>query len=344
MEKVLKPERFDINSTAPNATKLWRHWLATFGNLLVAIESENLNKLTVLTNYVSADVYELFGEVANYDAALEILKAAYARTPNEIFARHASSTRKQQPDESVDEYLQILKSLSKECNYRQVTAVQYREEVIQDTFKRELQNANIGQRLLENERLDLQAAVTQARALDIAQKNADLYKTHVTAVADLTPPPSVPPLESDHSRGDSASCAALKRPNCYFCGFTSHSRSKCPAREAVSRKHKKKGYYQRVCQSKGVPANELTAAAMYSPLLAMASLRGVPVGLRKSSVFLSINKKKEIALVDSESTDSFIHPRLVDASCLKIQPIKEKNIDGNQHFNRANSGILYSKH
>ena len=86
---------------------------------------------------------------------------------------------------------------------------------------------------------------------------------------------------------------------------------------------KKKGDYQRVCQSKAVAANELTAAAMYSPLLAMASLRGVPAGLRKSSVFLSINKKRAIALVDAGSTDSFIHPRLVGACCLKIQPTKE---------------------
>ena len=39
---------------------------------------------------------------------------------------------------------------------------------------------------------------------------------HVTAVADLTPSPSVPPLESDYNLGDSTSCAALKRPNCFF--------------------------------------------------------------------------------------------------------------------------------
>ena len=56
MEKVLKPERFDINPTAPNAAKLWRHWLALFENFLAVIESENLNKLTVLANYVSAVV------------------------------------------------------------------------------------------------------------------------------------------------------------------------------------------------------------------------------------------------------------------------------------------------
>ena len=60
MNKVLKPARFDIRPNAPNAAKLWRHWLATFENFLETIEQDNLSKLTVFTNYVSADVYELF--------------------------------------------------------------------------------------------------------------------------------------------------------------------------------------------------------------------------------------------------------------------------------------------
>ena len=71
-----------------------------------------------------------------------------------------------------------------------------------------------------------------------------------------------------------------------------------PLPKSVCRKCKKKGHYQRVCQSKAVAANELTAAAMYSPILAMASSEGVPTGLKKFSISLSISKKKAIALVD----------------------------------------------
>ena len=65
-----------------------QHWLATLEIFLEAIESENLNKLTALTDYVSADVYEFFEKAAKYDAALELLKTPYTRTPNKIFARH----------------------------------------------------------------------------------------------------------------------------------------------------------------------------------------------------------------------------------------------------------------
>ena len=68
-----------------------------------------------------------------------------------------------------------------------------------------------------------------------------------------------------------------------------------------------KGHYQRVCQSKAVAANELTTAAMYSPILAMASFESVSAGLKKSSITLSIYRKKAIALVDSGSRDSFMN-------------------------------------
>ena len=95
---------------------------------------------------MSADVYEVYCEAANFAAALLALKTVFARTPNETFAPHALSTRKQQPDESLDEYLQVLKSMSKDCTFREVTGVQNREDGIRNTFIRGLLNSNIRQR------------------------------------------------------------------------------------------------------------------------------------------------------------------------------------------------------
>jgi hypothetical protein len=117
MDKVLRPERFDTRSpNAQDASKAWRHWLATFENFVAAIPGERVNKLNVLINYVSSDVYELFCETATYVEAINLLKSLYVKTPNEIFARHKLATQKQQPGESLDEYLQELKILSKDCN------------------------------------------------------------------------------------------------------------------------------------------------------------------------------------------------------------------------------------
>jgi len=156
MDKVLRPDRFDVLPSSANAVKQWRHWLKIFENFLqeLGTKRENLNKLTVLVNYVNSDVYELFSEAATYDDALAQLKALYVKAPNEIYARHALATRKQQ----LDEYMRALKALSKDCNYQQVSANQYRDEAVRDAFISGLQSSTIHQRLLENNTLELEAA------------------------------------------------------------------------------------------------------------------------------------------------------------------------------------------
>jgi len=51
--------------------------------------------------------------------------------------------RKQQPEESLDEYLQALKSMNKDCNFEAQTAIHNRDCAIPDTFIRGLLNDNI---------------------------------------------------------------------------------------------------------------------------------------------------------------------------------------------------------
>ena len=161
-----------------NAAKKWHHWLKTFENFLteLSVDRENLNRLRVLTNYVTSDVYELFSDAQTYDAALALLKSTYVKTPNEIYARHALATRKQLPEETLDEYLQVLKTLSKDCNHQDVNADQYRDEAIRDAFISGLQSVTIRQRLLENKTLNLETALDQARALESAKKSSDSYQ------------------------------------------------------------------------------------------------------------------------------------------------------------------------
>ena len=94
---------------------------------------------------------------------------------NEIFARHLLATRKQQSNETLDEFLQSLKILSRDCNFKNVDAVIYRNECIRNSFISGLAWNAIRQRLLENTSTELQIIFSQARALEIAQKNAESY-------------------------------------------------------------------------------------------------------------------------------------------------------------------------
>ena len=71
---------------------------------------EGLNKLCVLPNYVTPKIYESFAECATYDEAIQTLEALFVKPTNEIFARHFLATRCQHAGETLDEYLQALKT------------------------------------------------------------------------------------------------------------------------------------------------------------------------------------------------------------------------------------------
>ena len=114
MEKLLKPDRLDLDPSSPTAAKEWRHWHRTFSNFIQECGEKAPNKLRTLVNYVSHNVYDYIEECTDYDAAISILEKLHVKTPNEIFARHLLATRQQKPGESLDEFLRELRKLGKD--------------------------------------------------------------------------------------------------------------------------------------------------------------------------------------------------------------------------------------
>ena len=150
MEKILKPARLNLDPNAPSAAKEWKHWLRTLENFFAECGDNGPDKLRTLVSCVSYDVYDYIEECSTYNGAIDVLNKLYVKTPNEIFARHLLSTRKQTVGESLDEFLQELRRLSKDCAFKAVSADKYREEMIRDSFINGLSSALIRQRLLEN--------------------------------------------------------------------------------------------------------------------------------------------------------------------------------------------------
>ena len=175
MDKYLRPSRFEVDANATGADKQWSHWYKTFSNFLDAIAKHEPDKLVTLTNYVAPNVYEYIAGCTTYETVIKTLEALYLKPTNEIYARHVLATRRQETGESLDQYLQVLKRLSKDCNFKSVSAEKNREDFIRDSFINGLRSKGIHQRLLENRTLDLKTAFDQARALEMAQKNSESY-------------------------------------------------------------------------------------------------------------------------------------------------------------------------
>ena len=79
-------------------------------------------------------MYEYIADCTTYDEAISKLNELYIKPRNEIFTCHTLATRKKNPGESIDEFLQSLHNLAKDCNFKAVNAETYCEESIRDAF------------------------------------------------------------------------------------------------------------------------------------------------------------------------------------------------------------------
>ena len=231
MEKFLKPEKLAVDPNSTTAAKEWNHWLRTFNNFLGLFTGDNApNKLNVLVASVSHSVYDYIEDCTTYDDAIAILRAVYVKPKNEIFARHLLATRRQQSGESLDEFLQELRKLGKDCNFKQVSADVYKEELIRDSFINGISSNHIRQRLLENNTLDLTTAYNQATSLDLAQRQSDAYQPSPASgfVAAMR--------AEQESDDDLPTVAAIekKKKSCFNCGSpTFHPRERAALLEIV---------------------------------------------------------------------------------------------------------------
>ncbi|MGL4482017.1 MAG: RNase H-like domain-containing protein, partial [Lactococcus garvieae] len=249
----------------------------------------------------------------DYESAISTLESLYVKPKNEIFARHVLSSTKQD-GQTLDQFLQKLKSLSKECNFRAVTAEQARDDAIRDAFISGIDSNQIRQRLLEQKSLDLQSAYETARSLELAQHHAQTYEHSLTTqCASFTQPnPSV--SVSTTSLTDLNISAVTSA--CFFCGYKRHPRSQCPAREAICKTCGKKGHFHKVCKSATLrkPIPHLPVSSISSITLAAS-----PGGLSNAVTNIMVNDVPLQALIDTGSTESYISQTAVIVHNFKVE-------------------------
>ncbi|XP_066908622.1 uncharacterized protein [Halyomorpha halys] len=83
----------------------------------------------------------------------------------------------EQPEETINQYFKILKQLSRDCDFKSVSATGYRDEYIPNSFINGINFTHIRQSLLKNKTLNLNVAIRQAQALEMPQENAESYRT-----------------------------------------------------------------------------------------------------------------------------------------------------------------------
>ncbi|XP_068238623.1 uncharacterized protein [Palaemon carinicauda] len=315
---------FEADPDSATAAKEWTHWLRTFNNFYQAVQktSPSADKLILLTNYVAPRVYDYIADCDTYVKAEKALTSLYVKPRKEVFARHVLATRRQGSGESLDQFLQALKLLAKDCQFKAVSAELACDNYVRDAFINGLSSGAIRQRLLENITLNLQTAYEQARTLEMAQKHSASYTT-VEPITAAVPQPQSQSGDSEflESSDETAHLAATTGANqCFFCGLKRHPRFKCPAREALCLKCKKQGHYAKVCRS-GKPVGDTSAGKTKYSAATLATVSGaVPSSLSKSLSCLKVNGLPVNALINTGSSENFVSQKIAKENNLIILP------------------------
>ncbi|GFV79415.1 retrovirus-related Pol polyprotein from transposon opus [Trichonephila clavipes] len=122
---------------------------------------------------------------------------------------------------------------------------------------------------------------------------------------------------------------------CFFCGNDLHSRTLCPARDVTCRNCGKKGHYQRVCKSRP-GRNSSNVVASSNTLVAIS---GSTHCLQKSIIKALVNNIQLSALIDTESSLSFLNEKHVAKCKLKVEPYLGKISMANSSMVTETEGV-----
>ena len=330
MDKFLRPQVLDIDPNAQHASNSWRHWKQTFTNFLNSLSTamaplSDDDKLRLLTNYVSPNIYTYFSECSTFTEAIKMMDDAYIKVRSIIFARHELATRKQSEGENLDQYLHELKNLASYCDFKSVSAAEYQDEYTRDAFINGLRNSYIRQRLLERPNLDLKEAFKIARSLELAEEQSNAYSSSdprfsaSAAISDTLTiqgkSTSTETTPKEHSStastiSHSKSTARNQLQRCYWCGGARHNRRFCPARNDNCHKCNSPGHWAKVCRG-GVRSHpskpeKATFATTSASQLLCGTTCAAPSCLSPSLVTIEVAGMELEALIDSGSSHSFI--------------------------------------
>ena len=333
MDGHLKPTRFDGDHSSTSGAQEWTHWKRTFTNFIKAIqkktpEGETVDRLDILINYVSPNIFTFIADCTTYELAIQTLDALFIKEVNQIFARHKLATRKQQQSEDLDQFMQALKALSKECKFTPVSAEVYAQEAVRDAFISGMTSQAIRTRLLENNTLTLENAFSQARALESAQKHSQTYgSVHqsvcMTAATERNESPRSGDFPVDNEQKDDqvAFTSQFRNSNakkCQWCGRTpSHPRSKCFAKNSLCRKCGVRGHWDSCCRS-NISSIQGNSSNSTPNLFA--------IGDFSSKVILtaSVNRIPAQALCDTGATLTCVSEKFAKQNNLDIENCNQK--------------------
>ena len=253
MDSFHKPSALSFDG---NTSENWRRFKQQFDIYITASGSEQKDdavKIAILLNFAGEDAIEVFntfqfaeGDEKKLNKVLEQFEQYCNPRKNVVFERHQFWQITQKDSETVDQFVTRLKNKVKSCEYPSPV-----DDMVRDKFVFSIRDLQVKERLLREEKLTLEKAISMARASEASKEQIKAMGPNEQNIENPTVneiragggrqeknPPRRPRLGSGSNKG-----------KCTFCG-SSHSRGSCPALGKTCDYCQKRDHFAKVCRKR----------------------------------------------------------------------------------------------
>ncbi|KAL0878513.1 hypothetical protein ABMA27_003602 [Loxostege sticticalis] len=259
-----------LNLRTNNMPLEWKNWSNRLKIYLRANKLEDEDdkrKVAILLQFIGPEALAIFYsfdvdiDVVSYKELLAKFEAYFLPKVNVTMERHKLFNRRQQDNESIDDYVTDLKNISHQCEFGVL-----RENLLRDVFSLNLHGDNqyLKEKLLTDCPKTLEEAVNIAKSLEETRRQSKILENSATFVGqvktNLQQRASRPVRTESQPRSQSQSPL---RKKCGRCGQL--HKYKCPAMGVQCHKCRKPNHFASFCRTKSIRVLESHEENMVTP-------------------------------------------------------------------------------
>ena len=250
---VPPPTKLDISGNLEVALRKFKRSWTNYEVATGLVDETSECRTAVLLTTIGDDAADIFdgfvfenGHEKNIDSVLKKFEDFCVDEANEVYESYKFHNRNQQPGETIDAYVAVLRRLAKGCNFGPLEGRMVRDRVVAG-----IASDVVRKKLLQEKILDLpkcmeigrvhEVSTAQAKDMAGADVTADIHKVqHKTQMQ-----------KSGDKKGAARGGAARTQKKCSFCGG-SHDRGKdkCPAYGKKCNNCQRQNHFAKVCKMK----------------------------------------------------------------------------------------------
>ncbi|XP_013856785.1 uncharacterized protein LOC106512797 [Austrofundulus limnaeus] len=236
---------------------LWKDSYNFFEIASGTINAQDPVRRATLLHCIGGPTQRIFanlpGDKNTYAQTVAALDAYFTPRRNVVLERHKFRQRAQCQDETVDAFVNALRELAKSCNFGALENDMIRDQIVEKCNIRKLRD-----KLLQEEGLSLDKALSTARAFEAAQAESKIFtesighKTRDNQVNFIRKTSRAEFRQKAGTTGGRKGSQeqANSDTQCHRCGMDTHTANDCGAEAATCLFCHKTGHYARMCFKK----------------------------------------------------------------------------------------------